>query len=140
MTELAEYVEGIPVLSGSEEILTNAVDHEKVFLPQSPVNWDNVKSTYAIALHMHQPIIPNPDQPLRQAEEISYLKFMMDHPDIGDNHNATVFRNCYKRMGEFIPSLLPGAKSPASCLTIPAHFFTACARWDWMMYSRICEG
>ena len=112
MTELAEYVEGIPVLSGSEEILTNAVDHEKVFLPQSPVNWDNVKSTYAIALHMHQPIIPNPDQPLRQAEEISYLKFMMDHPDIGDNHNATVFRNCYKRMGEFIPELVARGKEP----------------------------
>jgi hypothetical protein len=112
MTELAEYVDGIPDLSGSEEILAKAVDHEMVFLPQSPINWDNVKSTYAIALHMHQPIIPNPDQPLRQAEEISYLKFMMDHPDIGDNHNAPVFRDCYKRMGEFIPELVAQGKEP----------------------------
>jgi hypothetical protein len=112
MTELAEYVDGIPDLSGSEDILANTVDHEKVFLPQSPVNWDNVKSTYTIALHMHQPIIPNPDQPLREAEEISYLKYMMDHPDIGDNHNAPVFRDCYKRMGDFIPELVAQGKEP----------------------------
>jgi hypothetical protein len=112
MTELAEYVGGIPDLSGSEEILAKAVDHEKVFLPKSPIDWDNVKSTYAIALHMHQPIIPDPDQPLRQADEISYLKFMMDHPDIGDNHNASVFRDCYKRMGRFIPELVALGKEP----------------------------
>jgi hypothetical protein len=112
MTELNEYIDDIPNLSGSEEILAKALDHEKVFLPQSPINFDNVKSAYAIALHMHQPIIPNPDQPLRQAEEISYLKYMMDHPDIGDNHNAPVFRNCYKRMGEFIPELIDQGKEP----------------------------
>ena len=112
MSELAEYVDGIPDLSGFEDILAKAVDHEKVFLPQSPIDWDNVKSAFAIALHMHQPIIPNPDQPLREAEEISYLKFMMDHPNIGDNHNASVFRDCYKRMGRFIPELVAQDKEP----------------------------
>ena len=30
---------------------------------------------------------------------------MFEHPDIGDNHNARVFRWCYQRMGEFIPEL-----------------------------------
>ena len=30
---------------------------------------------------------------------------MFEHPDIGDNHNAGVFRWCYQRMGEFIPEL-----------------------------------
>ncbi|OHB74585.1 MAG: glycosyl hydrolase family 57 [Planctomycetes bacterium RBG_16_55_9] len=112
MTELTEYVDGVPNLCGSEKILAKAVNHEKEFWQQSPIDWGNVKSTYAIALHMHQPIIPNPDQPLRQAEEISNLKYMMDHPHIGDNHNAPVFRNCYKRMGEFIPALTAAGKEP----------------------------
>jgi hypothetical protein len=112
MTELAEYVEGIPDLSGSEQILAKAMEHGQVFLPESRIDWDNVKSAFAIALHMHQPIIPNPDQPLREAEEISYLKFMMDHPNVGDNHNASVFRNCYKRMGDFIPDLVSEGKEP----------------------------
>jgi hypothetical protein len=112
MTELAEYVDNLPNLSGSDDKLTQAMGKGKVFLPQSRINWDNVKSAYAVALHMHQPIIPNPDQPLNEAEEISYLKYMMDHPDIGDNHNAPVFRDCYKRMGDFIASLVNQGKEP----------------------------
>lgn len=112
MIELTEYVDGVPRLSGAEDVLPKAVDHEKVYLPESPIDWNNVKSAYAIALHMHQPIIPDPDKPLQEAEEICYLKHMMDHPDVGDNHNAPVFRNCYKRMGDFIPSLVAQGKEP----------------------------
>ena len=93
MTQLVEYVDGLPNLSGSDEVLAKAMGNCKVFLPESAIDWDKVKSAYAIALHMHQPIIPNPDKPLNQAEEISYLKYMMDHPHINDNHNAPVFRN-----------------------------------------------
>ena len=37
---------------------------------------------------------------------------MMEHPGIGDNHNAAVFRWCYKRMGEFIPQLVDEGKRP----------------------------
>jgi hypothetical protein len=112
MTELVEYVDGLPNLSGSDDIIAKAMGNCKVFLPESTIDWDKVKSAYAIALHMHQPIIPNPDKPLNQAEEISYLKYMMDHPHINDNHNAPVFRNCYKRMGDFIPDLIAQGKEP----------------------------
>ena len=112
MTELAEYVNGLPNLSGADDVLAKAIGNCKVFLPESTIDWDKVKSAYAIALHMHQPIIPNPDEPLNQAEEISNLKYMMDHPHIGDNHNASVFRKCYKRMGEFIPDLVAQGKEP----------------------------
>ena len=94
MAQLAEYVNGIPNLSGAKEPLLKSNNNQQIFLPESGIDWDNVKSAFAIALHMHQPIIPNPDQPLNQAEEISYLKHMMDHPNTGDNHNASVFRNC----------------------------------------------
>ena len=37
---------------------------------------------------------------------------MLEHPDIGDNHNAPVFHWCYKRMGEFIPQLLGEGSQP----------------------------
>ena len=112
MTELTEYVDGVPNLSGAEDLVAKAIDDHQVFLPQSMIDWNNVKNAYAVALHMHQPIIPNPDQPLNEAEEISYLKYMMDHPHIGDNHNAMVFRDCYKRIGDFIPELIAEGKEP----------------------------
>jgi hypothetical protein len=112
MAELREYIDGIPNLSGLDGLIPKTGSKNKVFLPQSRIDWNNVKSCYAIALHMHQPIIPNPDQPLKEAEEISYLKYMMEHQDIGDNHNAPIFRDCYKRMGDFIPELLSQGKEP----------------------------
>jgi len=112
MLELAEYVDGLPDLSGADDALTEAMRQQPAALEQSHINWDQVKSAFAIALHMHQPIVPNPDQPLREAEEISYLQYMMNHPDIGDNHNAPVFRDCYKRMGRFIPDLVDQGKEP----------------------------
>ncbi len=112
MAEIPLYVENIPNLSGSEDLIASAINRNQVFLPQSRIDWNNVKSACAIALHMHQPIIPNPDQELTKAEEISNLDYMMKHPDVGDNHNASVFRWCYKRMGEFIPELLSQGKQP----------------------------
>jgi hypothetical protein len=115
-TEIPDYIDGLPNLSGSQDISSSAMNQDKVFLPQSPIEWDNVKSAYAIALHMHQPIIPNPDQPITEAEEISNLDYMMKHPDTGDNHNAEVFHKCYKRIGEFIPELLDSGKQPRCML------------------------
>ena len=64
MTKLPEYVNGVPNICGSQDIIASAMSRDPVFLPQSKIDWDNVKSAFAIALHMHQPIIPNPDQPL----------------------------------------------------------------------------
>ena len=37
---------------------------------------------------------------------------MLEHPDLGDNHNAPVFHSCYKRMGELIPQLLAEGSQP----------------------------
>jgi len=116
MLELPEYVDGVPNLSGSQELIASAMSRNQVFLPESSIDWPNVKSAFAIALHMHQPIIPDPDQPLAEAEEISNLEHMMRHPNTGDNHNAKVFHSCYKRMGDFIPELLKGGKQPRCML------------------------
>jgi hypothetical protein len=110
---LPAYVEGLPNLCGSEAVIAGAVqDRGPIFLPDSGIDADRVKSAYAVALHMHQPLIPNPDQDLDRAEIISNLKYMMDHPNEGDNHNAGVFHWCYKRMGEFIPQLVAEGAQP----------------------------
>ena len=109
---LPAYVNGVPNLCGSEVAIAEAVSRAAPPQGESRIDWGLVKSAYAIALHMHQPLIPNPDQELGRAEIVSNLKYMMDHPNVGDNHNAAVFHWCYKRMGEFIPRLIAEGKQP----------------------------
>lgn len=81
-------------------------------LAESGIGFDRIKSAFAVALHMHQPLIPAGSDDLRTAPVISNLKDMMNHPDSGDNHNATVFHSCYRRMGEFIPQLVRDGLQP----------------------------
>ena len=52
---------------------------------------------------MHQPLIPAGGEDLRTAPLISNLQYMFEHPDIGDNHNAAVFRWCYRADGRVHP-------------------------------------
>src|SRR5438067_1782089 len=115
MSDLPEYVENRPNICGSEPRIESALraGHERqVFLPESGIDFGGVKSAFTIALHMHQPLIPAGGHDLRAAEIISNLKYMMDNPGIGDNHNAPVFHQCYKRMGEFLPQLVDEGKQP----------------------------
>ncbi len=112
MTMIAEYVEGVPNICGHEEVIAEAMGKpDPVYLPESGIDFGRIKSAYAIALHMHQPLIPAGGD-LHTAEIISNLQDMMAHPDVGDNHNASVFHSCYKRMGEFIPQLVSEGKQP----------------------------
>jgi hypothetical protein len=115
MNQLAEYVEHRPNLSGSEKEIEQALREARgrpVFLPDSRIDFGRIKSCFASALHQHQPLIPAGGPDLRTAEIISNLKHMMDNPGVGDNHNATVFLWCYKRMGEFIPQLIDEGRQP----------------------------
>src|SRR5687768_6155370 len=108
MTSLPEYVDGWPNLSGSENEIATALREARkrpVFLPESGIDSGGINAASAIALHMHQPLIPAGGGDLHTAEVISNLKHMWDNQGVGDNHNAPVFRWCYKRMGEFIPQL-----------------------------------
>ncbi len=115
MSELPEYIGSLPNICGSEpqiESARRAGTGRPVFKPDSRVDFGNIKSACAIALHMHQPLIPAGGPNIGTAEIISNLKYMMDNPGIGDNHNASVFQWCYKRMGEFIPQLVDEGKQP----------------------------
>jgi Glycosyl hydrolase family 57 len=115
MHELAASVDGLPNLSGSEALIEGAVAagrERPVFLGETPARLAEVDSAFAVALHMHQPLIPAGGADLRSAAIISNLQWMLEHPDIGDNHNAAAFRWCYQRMGELVPQLLAEGCQP----------------------------
>lgn len=115
MPELPEYVDGLPNIAGQEKAIAAAVKAaagREVFRPESRIDFDRIKAACAIALHMHQPLIPAGGHDLRTAAIISNLKYMMDNQHIGDNYNAGPFVWCYKRMGEFIPQLVGEGKEP----------------------------
>jgi hypothetical protein len=61
MGELAEYVDGLPNLCGSEPRIQAAVAAGRarpVFAGRSSVDIAGIDSAFAVALHMHQPLIP----------------------------------------------------------------------------------
>jgi hypothetical protein len=112
-TELPEYIDEMPNLCGQEDLIAETMTRTGPFyLPQSQINFDGIERAFAIALHMHQPLIPAGGDDLKTAEIISNLQDMFNHPDNGDNHNATVFRSCYQRMGEIIPQLVAEGQQP----------------------------
>jgi hypothetical protein len=110
MNQLAEYVDGLPNICGTEDQIAAVTSAPSLRVTQG-IDFGRIKSAFAIALHMHQPLIFAGGD-LSTAEVVSNLKHMMDNPHIGDNHNASVFHWCYKRMGEFIPQLVQEGKQP----------------------------
>ncbi|WP_295883024.1 glycosyl hydrolase family 57 [uncultured Thiohalocapsa sp.] len=115
MPELPEEIEGLPNISGHEQDIAAAMARGKEkSLSDIPggVDFGRIRAAAAIALHQHQPLIPAGGDDLQTAALISNLQYMMEHQDIGDNHNAPVFVWCYKRMGELIPQLIHEGKSP----------------------------
>ena len=106
MAELAEYVDDLPNLCGSEPRIQEAIaagQEQPLFLGRSSVDIAAIDSAFAVALHMHQPLIPAGGPGPRTAAIVSNLQWMLEHPDLGDNHNAPAFHWCYKWMGELIP-------------------------------------
>jgi len=88
MEPLAEYVDGLPNLCRQEPLISEAIAAGRkypVFRHDGDI--ERAASTFAVALHMHQPLIPA-GADLHSAPVISNLAWMMDHQDIGDNHNA----------------------------------------------------
>jgi hypothetical protein len=108
-----EIKNGLPDITPSSEVLAMPPQRrQKIYIKETPVQFNAIRSVAAIALHMHQPLIPAGGPDLHTADVISNLQYMMENQGIGDNHNAPVFHWCYKRMGEFIPSLIDEGKQP----------------------------
>src|SRR5438876_674723 len=110
---LSEYVNGVPNICGSETLIAGALERpEVVFLPESGIDFGRARSTFSIALHMHQPLIPAGGPDLGTAAVIGNLQYMRDFGNDEARYNAGIFAWCYKRMGEFIPQLIHEGKQP----------------------------
>ena len=111
---LPDTVDGLPNISGAEARIGDAIAaaaERPVFLRDSGIDFARIRSAFAIALHMHQPLIPVGDD-LRTAEIASNLKQMLERGNDEQRGNANVFRWCYKRMGEFVPQLVEQGMQP----------------------------
>jgi hypothetical protein len=110
---IPEIVDGLPNICGEEARVEEVTrSKEPVYLHETNLHLDRLNAVFSIALHMHQPLIPAGDGDLRTAELISNLDWMMRNPSIGDNHNASVFAECYARMGNIIPELVHNGRNP----------------------------
>ena len=114
-TSIPEYIDEIPCISGFEHEIETALTESKdknLFKAEGGINFSKTRSCCVVALHMHQPLIPAGGTDLATADIISNLQDMMSNPSVGDNHNASVFHWCYKRMGEIIVHLTSEGKQP----------------------------
>ena len=58
-TNLPEYIDELPNICGAEELIAKAMSRRAfIYLPESQVDFAQINSAFAIALHMHQPLIP----------------------------------------------------------------------------------
>jgi hypothetical protein len=111
--DIPETIDGLPNICGVEAAIDEALRPPRSnAAAEGGIEWGRLRSACAVALHMHQPLIPAGGSDLHTAAIISNLQDMMNHPDVGDNHNAPVFHWCYKRMGEFVPQLIHEGKAP----------------------------
>ncbi|MEB3354354.1 MAG: glycosyl hydrolase family 57, partial [Cyanobacteriota bacterium] len=100
----------LPPISGREAELQVLLQCRPVpgSSPQASARLASIRSAFACALHMHQPTIPaGPDGQL-----ISHLQWMLDHPGVGDNHNAEPFAHCYRRLADLLPQLIAEGSDP----------------------------
>jgi hypothetical protein len=70
------------------------------------------QSTFAVALHMHQPLIPAGGADLRTAPLVSNLRHMLNSQDPQDQYNAAMYRWCYRRMADLVPRLVDEGMAP----------------------------
>ncbi|HNQ24409.1 MAG TPA: glycosyl hydrolase family 57 [Phycisphaerae bacterium] len=103
----------LPNICGREDLIRAALARtDRRPLSDSGVDFARIQSAFAVALHMHQPLIPAGGDDLRTAGIISNLQHMLECPNDADHHNASVFRWCYKRLAEFIPQLVRVGRRP----------------------------
>lgn len=130
MSELPEFIDGLPNISGwdrEREEATHRGRDRTVFLHESGIDFGRARGACAVALHMHQPLIPagGPGRGSDAAHEplIGNLQYMTQSPYEEDRHNAGVYRWCYRRPGELIPQLVHEGKQPRLTLDYTGTLF-----------------
>lgn len=108
---MSDIIDNLPNIYAQDNEF-KGVFKRRVYSSCSNVNFNKVRSSFGIALHMHQPTIPAAGGDLHSAGLISNLQHMFENQGIGDNHNAGVFFWCYHRLAQIIPDLVNEGKSP----------------------------
>ena len=84
MGELPEYIDGLPNICGSEPLIAETVraarERPVFFGDQVADPLAGIEAAFAIALHMHQPLIPAGGDDVRSARLISNLQYMSSTP------------------------------------------------------------
>lgn len=119
-------MDDLPPISGAEAELepTRRTPPER----SAPPDAARIRSAAAIALHMHQPLLPGGGEDLQSARLIGNLEYMLQHPEQQDAHNASVFHACYRRIGEFIVQLLEEGRQPRVMLDYSGTLFEGLRR------------
>ena len=101
-----------PPISGREQDVAALMLKPRQAWSNSAIKFEQLRSGFACALHMHQPTVPaGAGNTL-----ISHLQYMLDHPNEGDNHNAEPFAHCYRRLAELLPELINEGCAPRMML------------------------
>jgi hypothetical protein len=107
-----EIIDGLPNICGSDELVNAAITAKRqIYLGRTTMRLDRMQSAFAIALHMHQPLILNGEN-LSTASMISNLQYMMENQHVHGNHDAPVFAWCYSRVADFIRELVDAGRQP----------------------------
>jgi hypothetical protein len=109
---IPEIVDGLPNICGWEKQVAQVTRAGgPVFRNRTPMRLDTIQSAFALALHMHQPIILY-DHDLRTAPMVGNLQYMMENQHIHGNHDAPVFAWCYTRIADFVREVVDAGRHP----------------------------
>jgi hypothetical protein len=81
MGELPEYIDGLPNLCGSEQTVEAAIAAgllRRLFPDETSLGIAGIDSAFAVALHMHQPLIPAGGPDPRTAAIVGNLQWMLE--------------------------------------------------------------
>jgi hypothetical protein len=110
---IPDVIEGLPNISGLERDVkaAGAARRAPVYLGRTPMILERIQAAFAIALHMHQPVILDDGDP-RGAPMKGNLQYMMDRQHVHGCHDAPVYLSCYSRIADFVRDGVDGGRHP----------------------------
>jgi hypothetical protein len=110
--KIPELIDGLPNICGWEDEVQRVTSAQKpIYTGRTPLRLDRMQSAFALALHMHQPLMIQ-DGDLGTAPLIGNLQYMMERQHVHDMHDAPVFAHCYSRIADFIREHVDGGRHP----------------------------
>jgi hypothetical protein len=113
MEPLPEIVDGLPNFCGAEDQVAEVMRRRTpIYLNETNLRLPTLQACFAVALHMHQPLIPTDGANLATSRTISNLETMARSGRGEDEYNANIYGDCYGRLGSIVPDLVNEGKNP----------------------------